>query len=517
MPRTNKNKKSNRRGAAAARTARAPGQPPAASTPPGLVPAKKVPPGPAQAKSVPPGPVPAKKVPPGPAQAKSVPPGPTQAKSVPPGLARATKVPPGPAPAKNSAPGLVLGTGEHAKPVPAVGVPAGPARPPDKAAGEAPAAAGPGTPHGTTSDGVPRWAAKAVEELLTVTYWLDPGDDGDPFSATIRFSGRRTEVTGKPQARDSFVQEETVEGIVPRSGPVAITAEIRGINPGQWAVTARSVARVGGRPYRSYPPPGEKPADGLRTPRPRRVTIPAAPAPAVHTATLLRSKVPGIIRFAYASLVCLGVLAGLGLESLLLSHGHYSLFRPMLFSVIAIVAGVISGKGWYVAVHRGRKFDGWCIQGFVAGAAVVVAAAAIAGPGIPAGAFLAAAAPALLIGMGIGRLGCFWAGCCTGRPTASRWGIWSSDRRLGCRRAPAQLLEALAALIIGVAVLAVVLVSGLPRSGPVAVVGLAAYTLCRQFILGLRAEPRQWRYGRRVTAAAAIIALIAGIALLARG
>ena len=98
---------------------------------------------------------------------------------------------------------------------------------------------------------MPRWAAKAVEELLTPTYWLDPGEAGEPFSATVRFSGRRTDVTGKPQPRDSFWQEETVDGIIPGSGPVAITAEVRGINPGQWTVTARSVARVGGRPDRS--------------------------------------------------------------------------------------------------------------------------------------------------------------------------------------------------------------------------------------------------------------------------
>ncbi len=65
--------------------------------------------------------------------------------------------------------------------------------------------------------------------------------------------------------------------------------------------------------------------------------------------------------------------------------------------------------------------------------------------------------------------------------------------------------------------LAVVLLTGLPRSGPVAVAGLAGYTLSRQFILGLRAEPRQWRYGRRVTAAAAVIALIMSAVLLARG
>jgi phosphatidylglycerol---prolipoprotein diacylglyceryl transferase len=375
-------------------------------------------------------------------------------------------------------------------------------------------AAEPETAPARAADDVPKWAAKAVEELLTPTYWLDPGEDGEPFSATIRFSGRRTDVTGKPQPRDSFVKEETVDGIIPGSGPVAITAEVRDINPGDWTVTARSVARVGGRPYRSYPPPGHDPDGTYRVPPPRLVQIPAESTATMHTSSLLRSKVPGVIRFAYATLVGLGVLVGLGLEALLLSHGHYALFRPMLFSVIAIVAGVVGGKAWYVAVHRGKKFDGWCIQGFVAGAAVVVAAAALAGPGIPAGAYLAAAAPALLIGMAIGRPGCFWAGCCTGRPIAARWGIWSSDRRLGCRRAPAQLLEALSALISGVTVLIVVLVDGLSQSGPVAVVGLAAYTLARQFILGLRAEPRVWRYGRRVTGTIAALALIAGVVLL---
>ncbi len=79
------------------------------------------------------------------------------------------------------------------------------------------------------------------------------------------------------------------------------------------------------------------------------------------------------------------------------------------------------------------------------------------------------------------------------------------------------MLEALSALISGGVVLAVVLADGLARSGPVAVVGLAVYTLCRQFILGLRAEPRVWRYGRRVTGTIAALALIAGIVLLITG
>ena len=495
MSRTKKNKKSNRRGTAAARSAQPQARRDAAQT-----------------------------------AAAAVPPGLRSATSAPPGLSPATSAPPGLVPATSAPPGLVRGTGEHSKLVPAMLAPPGlgPAQgktaAQDKTAAQALGGAGasvtaqasagaiPETDSSGASDGLPAWAAKAMEELLTVTYWLDPGQDGEPFSATIRFTGRRAGVAGKPQPGETFWQEETVQGIVPGSGPVAVTAEVRGITPGQWTVTGRPVTR-GVRPY----PPDGNTASACRAPWPRRVVIPAGPEATVTTSSLLRSKVPGIIRFAYASLVSLGVLAGLGLEALLLAQGHYLVFRPTMFSALAIVAGVIGAKGWYVAVHRGRKFDGWCIQGFVAGAAVVVAAAAFAGPGIPRGAYLSVAAPALLIGMAIGRLGCFWAGCCTGRPTASRWGIWSSDRRVGCRRAPAQLLEALAALTSGAAVLAVVLLAGLPKSGPMAVAGLAAYTLARQFILGLRAEPRQWRYGRPVTAAVAAIGLIASAVLLAGG
>jgi phosphatidylglycerol:prolipoprotein diacylglycerol transferase len=364
------------------------------------------------------------------------------------------------------------------------------------------------------ADDVPQWAAKALQQLLTVTYWLDPGEAGEPFSTTIKFTGQRTDVTGPSQPGDTFAQEETVAKIVPGSGPVAVTAEVRDINPGTWKVTARPVSRAAERAQAS-PLPG--PAVAGRVPPPRRVTVPASADDTLKTAMLLRTKVPGIIRYAYACLVSLGVLTGLGIEALLLATSHYTLLRPLSFSVAAVAAGVIGGKAWYAIVHRGRKWDGWCIQGFVAGAAVVVAAVAVAGPGLPAGAFLAAATPALLIGMGIGRHGCFWAGCCTGRPTASRWGIWASDRRLGCRRMPVQLYEAWTALAVGTVALVVVLLAGLHRSGPVAIAGLATYTLVRQLILGLRDEPRAWRYGRPVTATTAAAALIAGIALFAAG
>jgi phosphatidylglycerol:prolipoprotein diacylglycerol transferase len=360
-------------------------------------------------------------------------------------------------------------------------------------------------PAPTAEEDVPHWAAKALAPLLAVTCWLDPGETGEPFTTTVRFTGQRTGVTGRPGPGDTFTQDEGYKGIVPGSGPVAVTAEVRGINAGTWAVTARPL------PHDGTPVP-RRAAPG-RVPPPRRIAVPAEPGATQRTTTMLRSKVPGITRYAYGPLCVIGVLVGLVLQALLLARAHYPLLRPVGFSVAAVAAGVAGGKTWYGAVHQWRKWDGWCIQGFVAGAALVVAAVAVAGPGLPAGAFLAAATPALLIGMGIGRHACFVAGCCTGRPTASRWGIWSSDRRLGCRRMPVQLYEAWTALVVGGAALATVLTVGLARSGPVAVIGLAAYTLIRQGILGLRDEPRAWRFGRPVTAALAALVLAAGVLL----
>lgn len=361
------------------------------------------------------------------------------------------------------------------------------------------------------------WAEKLLEPVLMPAFWLDPGEEGDPYRVVVWFSGRRTGVTGKPKPGDTFTKEVVVERVVPGTGPVAVTAEVRGISEGEWDVTARPVKRPGSRIVRPVTSgAGDGAQGGHGALRPRRVTLPVGARARISTAPMPLTKIPGIVRLAYPGLVLLGMLTGLGLQVVLLGQAGLPAGRALLYSVYAVAAGVAGAKAWYIAVHRARRFEGWCIQGFVAGAAALAAGAPLAGLGIPAGAYYAAAAPGLLIGMAIGRPGCFWAGCCTGRPTASRWGIWSSDRLLGCRRFPAQWLEALVALAAGLMALGVVLVLGPVRSGPVALAAPAAYTFGRQFILGLRAEPprRSSRSGL-VTAVIAAAVMIAGIAALA--
>jgi phosphatidylglycerol:prolipoprotein diacylglycerol transferase len=193
----------------------------------------------------------------------------------------------------------------------------------------------------------------------------------------------------------------------------------------------------------------------------------------------------------------------------------------VLVVIAALAAGAVGAKAWFLFLHRGRPpaqegfFVGWTIQGFVAGVVLAVGGAALLGA-IPAGIFLDTAAPGVLFGMTSGRIGCFLAGCCGGRPTASRWGVWSSDRRIGVRRIPTQLMEAVLAGGLGVAALVFLFRVG-TADGGVFAAAFATYTLVRQTILGFRAEARLSSLGPLLTAAACVVVIAGDIVLHAVG
>ena len=69
--------------------------------------------------------------------------------------------------------------------------------------------------------------------------------------------------------------------------------------------------------------------------------------------------------------------------------------------------------------------------------------------------------------------------------------------------------------MLGLLVLIAFLSHGL-ASGAYFAIGLAAYTLGRQGILHLRAERRRTKRGGLITAAVAVLALIAAVVFLAR-
>jgi prolipoprotein diacylglyceryltransferase len=85
---------------------------------------------------------------------------------------------------------------------------------------------------------------------------------------------------------------------------------------------------------------------------------------------------------------------------------------------------------------------------------------------------------------------------------------------VGARRIPTQLLESSLALSLGLLALGAVLGHG-PAGGAFFVAALAAYTLGRQGLLRLRAEPRKTRLGGLATSALAALVLIAAIVFLA--
>ena len=95
-----------------------------------------------------------------------------------------------------------------------------------------------------TSGGFMALLESATQQTLAVTYWFDPVAHVEPSPVTVRFSGRHVDVKGRLQSGDRFVQDETIENVVPGSGPISLTARVRGINPGEWAVTAHMLGSV---------------------------------------------------------------------------------------------------------------------------------------------------------------------------------------------------------------------------------------------------------------------------------
>ena len=368
-----------------------------------------------------------------------------------------------------------------------------------------------------TGGGFTARLSSVTQEILAVTYWFDPAPHPRPYPVTVRFSGRRVDVMGRLSPGDRFVHDETIEEVVPGSGPISLTARVHGINAGSWVVTAHILGSA--HPARGPREQGNTtPAAGRSGPAARfwRRWAPSAGS-AEHVRTCLTpfARVPGILPGIWAAMVTLGIAVALALQSLVISGDHLAVGAVWTVSLVAIVVGIVGAKMWFIVLNRREhRIEGWCIQGFIAGA-TLAAAIMLVVLGVPAGVFLDVTAPGLLFGLAVGRVGCFFAGCCGGPPTASRWGVWSSDQRVGTRRIPTQLLESVLALSLGLLVLVAILGNGL-AGGAYFVAALAAYTLGRQGLLRLRAEPRKTRLGGLVTGALAALVLIADVVFLAR-
>jgi phosphatidylglycerol:prolipoprotein diacylglycerol transferase len=351
------------------------------------------------------------------------------------------------------------------------------------------------------------WASLADldPQVLGVTYRFDAAPAGDPYPVTIRFVGRRVGVNHKPGPRDAFEVLTTVKRVLPGSGPVAITTRVGDITPGQWHVTAT--------PIKDKRPRGPVAAAG-----PVQPTLPRASATGpTGWAPMLQVVAPGVRLGAWPALVGAGTALALSVQALLAAHTHLPMLRVLALSLIACLLGLAGAKAYYLASHRAERHSRWwlpgmSIQGFVLAAIAALVGGSVVG-GLPVGSVLDASAPGLMFGMTIGRFGCFFGGCCAGRCTASRWSLWSSDRRLGARRIPVQLLESAIAAAIGLTALLVVWTNTPAPTGAVFIGALATYTLARQLLFPLRDVPRQTSHGRMITMVVASLVLVADLGM----
>ena len=348
-------------------------------------------------------------------------------------------------------------------------------------------------------------SSEVVEpEALVVTHWFDSGEGEEPYSATVRLTGRRGGIHGMPKPQDTFVQEDKIDGIVPGSGPVSITSWVYGRQPGEWTVSAE-LLRPRGDAGRGRRVPAEpiRPAAWSW----RRWALATGSAGTVNTRWAMLAplaRMPGVIPGIWPALAVLGALVALVTQVAILAHENVAVGQSLLVSLLALGFGLIGAKLWNAVLHPSpwrQWIQGWAVDGFLV-VALVVAVGALLAFNQSVGVFLDAATPGLFFGVAIGRVGCFVTGCCAGRITRSRWGVWSSDRRVGARRVPAQLLESSAGLVIGVSAALLVLGHAIRVDGAIFVAAFAAYALVRQALLRVRAERREYSWRRSSVASA---------------
>ena len=168
----------------------------------------------------------------------------------------------------------------------------------------------------------------------------------------------------------------------------------------------------------------------------------------------------------YGFLLAIGFLAGLWVASRQARKAGLDATKVSDLAIYVLIAGLIGAKLMLVIVewsyYREHKLDllsifqsGGVFYGGLLGA-LPVAWWYARRFGLPGWATADALAPGVVIGQAIGRLGCFAAGCCHGRPADVPWAVTFRDvyasRSVGVpldvALHPTQIYESLACLLI---------------------------------------------------------------------
>lgn len=241
---------------------------------------------------------------------------------------------------------------------------------------------------------------------------------------------------------------------------------------------------------------------------------------------------PTITLHTYGLLLAIAFIAGLWVASREAKRQGLDAGRVTDMAIWVLIAGLIGAKALLVLVdfhyYQRSPRELWSIfqsggvfyGGLIGGA--LVAWWYARRHGLRGWSTADALAPGVVLGQAIGRLGCFAAGCCWGKPTSLPWAVTFTDvyasRAVGTPMDtplhPSQLYESAAAFLIFAFLLWL-----LPRKrfhGQVTLAYVALYSAVRFGLEFLRGDPERgsWFSGALSTSQVIAIVLLLGTAVL---
>ena len=257
---------------------------------------------------------------------------------------------------------------------------------------------------------------------------------------------------------------------------------------------------------------------------PRLLTVPAF--------ELLGRSIGPFTLHTYGVLLAIAFLGGLWVASRQAKRAGLDANRITDMAVWVLIAGLLGAKVLLVAVdwsYYGRnprdvlsvfQSGGVFYGGLIAG--ILVAWWYARRYQLPGWATADVLAPGVMLGQAIGRLGCFSAGCCWGKPTQLPWAVTFTDvyaaRAVGTPMDtplhPTQLYESFAAFLIFLFLLWLA-----PRKrfhGEVTLVYVALYSAVRFALEFVRGDPDRgaWLRGTVSTSQIIAVVLLLGVAVL---
>jgi phosphatidylglycerol---prolipoprotein diacylglyceryl transferase len=227
--------------------------------------------------------------------------------------------------------------------------------------------------------------------------------------------------------------------------------------------------------------------------------------------------------YSYPALLYVGLVLGLFAQAYASTLDHLDSTRTVIATLIVLPTAILGARLLFVVTHwRRQRQQTTRIWRSAEGGASLYGGILLAGPlslpvlsvlKLSAWAFWDVASFNILVGMIVGRIGCFLNGCCAGRTTDSWLGVRLPDYRgVWQRRVPTQCIEALWASVVLIGGIA--LWPQLPFDGALFLYTVAAYSAGR-FVLERTRQDQERICGVSVPRAFATMFVTASLVLFA--